>query len=146
MVRRLQLRPRQAPTGRRKPMTDDHVDLESVFTPEQRAQIQKSRKKKLNGDGADQGDAPAYSDEALALSFAAHYARDLRYVAKWTSWLSWAETHWRPDDILHAFDLARRIAREAAATCKHVKERKMIASAKTVAAVERLAKADERLA
>src|SRR5262245_32953032 len=32
-------------------------------------------------------DAPAFSDEALALHFADQYAKDLRYVAAWGRWL-----------------------------------------------------------
>src|SRR4029077_2765241 len=93
------------------------------------------------------GAAPAFSDEALALSFAQRHGRDLRYVAKWGQWLSWAETHWQPDDTLHAFDLVRRVIREAATACnKSKKIAAAIASAKTVAAVERLSKSDRRLA
>jgi putative DNA primase/helicase len=91
--------------------------------------------------------APAFSDEALALRFADLHGPHLRYVAKWGQWLSWAETHWRPDDTLHAFDLARRVIREAATACnKSKKIAAAIASAKTVAAVERLSKSDRRLA
>ena len=91
--------------------------------------------------------APAFSDEALALRFAELHGHDLRYVAKWGQWLSWAETHWRPDDTLHAFDLARRVIREAATACnKSKKLAAAIASAKTVAAVERLSKSDRCLA
>ena len=48
------------------------------------------------------------------------------------------------DDTLHAFDRARAICREVALECD--KPASVIASAKTVAAVERLAKADRRLA
>jgi putative DNA primase/helicase len=90
--------------------------------------------------------APAFSDESLALLFAARHAGDLRYVAEWGKWLSWTGTHWRFDDTLHAFNLARQIAREAAATCNKPGEAKMIASSKTAYAIERLAKADRRLA
>jgi putative DNA primase/helicase len=90
--------------------------------------------------------APAFSDEALALLFAERHVGDLRFVAKWNTWLSWTGTQWRFDDTLHAFDLARQVIREAAATCNKTKTAAMIASAKTVAAVERLAKADRRLA
>jgi putative DNA primase/helicase len=89
---------------------------------------------------------PAFSDEALALRFAERHANDLRYVAAWGRWLSWTGTHWGFDDTLHAFDRARAICREAAATCNRPKEATAIAGAKTVAAVERLAKADRRLA
>jgi putative DNA primase/helicase len=74
----------------------------------------------------------------------------MRYVAAWSRWLRWMGVYWRSDDTLHAFDLARKIAREAAATCgagnQKRKQAALIASAKTVAAVERLAKSDRRIA
>src|SRR5262249_10936170 len=47
---------------------------------------------------------------------------------------------------LHAFDRARAICREVALECDSPKAAAAVASAKTVAAVERLAKADRRLA
>ncbi len=90
--------------------------------------------------------APNLSDEALALRFAKRHAGDLRFVAAWGKWLSWTGMHWRFDDTLHAYDLARQIVREAAAECDRQKEARMIASAKTVAAVERLSKSDRLLA
>jgi len=89
---------------------------------------------------------PAFSDEALALRFAERHADDLRYVAAWSNWISWTGVRWQPDDTLAAFDKARRICREAAAECNKPKIAVAIASAKTVAAVERLAKSDRRLA
>jgi putative DNA primase/helicase len=61
-------------------------------------------------------------------------------------WLRWDGTRWRFDDTLAAFDLARRACREVAATCNKPNAAAALASAKTVAAVERLAKADRRLA
>ncbi len=63
---------------------------------------------------ADVARPPAFSDEALALRFAEHHAGDLRFVAAWNKWLIWTGTHWRFDDTLHAFDLARHVCREAA--------------------------------
>jgi putative DNA primase/helicase len=89
---------------------------------------------------------PAFSDEAIALRFAERHQNDLRYVAAWGKWLSWTGTHWRFDDTLLGFDLARRICREAAAECNKPNHAKTIASAKTVAAVERLTRADRRIA
>ncbi len=88
---------------------------------------------------------PAFSDEALALRFAERHAEDLRFVAAWGKWLAWDGARWRFDDTLNAFDLARHVCREAAAECK-TNARKAIASAKTVAAVVTLARADRRLA
>lgn len=89
---------------------------------------------------------PTHSDEALALRFAERHANDLRYVAAWGRWLRWDGTRWRFDDTLHAFDLARRICREAANEADKPSVATSLASAKTVAAVERLAKTDRRLA
>lgn len=87
-----------------------------------------------------------FSDEALALDFAHYHRDDLRYVAIWGKWLLWSGTQWRADDTLMAFDLVRHVCRDAAARCKTERLSTTIASAKTVAAVERLAKADRRLA
>ena len=89
---------------------------------------------------------PEFSDEALALRFAERHAFDLRFVAAWGKWLSWAGDHWGFDDTLHAFDLARHTCREVAAGCNKATIASAIASSKTVAAVERLAKSDRRLA
>jgi putative DNA primase/helicase len=89
---------------------------------------------------------PAFSDEALALSYAEQHDRQLRYVAAWGRWQLWNDIRWRSDDTLHAFDMVRRICREAAQSCNKPKVSTSIASAKTVAAVERLARSDRRLA
>jgi putative DNA primase/helicase len=91
--------------------------------------------------------APAFSDDALALRFADRHSGDLRFVAAWGKWLSWDGACWRQDDTLHAFERARIICREASAECNGSDTAKSaIASAKTVAAVERLARADRRIA
>ena len=89
---------------------------------------------------------PAYSDEALALRFAELHADDLRYVAAWGRWLSWDGTRWQFDDTLSAYDLVRKTCRGAAAECNKPKLASVLASAKTVAAIERLARSDRRLA
>src|SRR4029079_635288 len=68
----------------------------------------------------------------------------LRYVALWGRWLSYDGTRWAFDDTLHVFDRARTICREIATALD--KPAAAIASAKTVAAVEKLARADRRLA
>lgn len=78
---------------------------------------------------------PSGGEDAIALRFAERHANDLRYVAAWGRWLEWDGGCWRFDNTLRAFDLARRICREAGEP-----------DAKTVAAVERLAKADRRMA
>jgi putative DNA primase/helicase len=89
---------------------------------------------------------PHFSDEALALRFAERHADVLRYVAAWGKWLTWNGQHWCFDDTLHVFDRVRQICREAASEANEPRIQMAIASAKTVAAVERLARTDRRLA
>src|SRR5687768_479002 len=89
---------------------------------------------------------PTYADEALALRFAEQHQADLRFVAAWGKWLTWDGRRWRPDETLAAFDFARHICRQAAAECNKDKIAVQLASAKTVAAIQSLARADRRLA
>lgn len=89
--------------------------------------------------------APQYSDEALALKFAERHAGDMRYVASWGHWLHFDGKHWRPDETLTGTRFARDVCRSAAAECGgHVAHK--LASSGTIHAVERLARADSRLA
>jgi putative DNA primase/helicase len=92
----------------------------------------------------DNGDIPPAAEDSIALLFAERYSLALRHVAAWGWWLSYDGTRWTRDDTLHAFDRARVICREIATDCE--RSASAVASAKTVAAVERLAKADRRLA
>jgi putative DNA primase/helicase len=89
--------------------------------------------------------APEHSDDALALLFAERHANDLRFVAFRARWMFWDVWRWSIDGTLRAFDCARRICREQAQGAKR-RIASALASAKTVAAVERLAKADRRIA
>jgi putative DNA primase/helicase len=89
---------------------------------------------------------PEFADESLALRFAARHADNLRFVDGWSKWFQWDGTRWKVDSTLHAFDRARAECREASAECGSPKIAVSVASAKTVAAVERLARADRRLA
>lgn len=85
---------------------------------------------------------PDTSEDALAIEFTKRHARELRYVAKWGAWLIWEGKRWKFEDTLKAFDMARLVARGAAKTCTDPREKSGIASAKTVAAIERLAHSD----
>ena len=95
---------------------------------------------------------PEYSDESLALRFALTHEETLRYIAVWGRWYEWSGVVWAPDDTLAAFDLIRRECRAAAAelttrnsdTAK--RQAAKVASAPTVAAIQRLARSDRRLA
>jgi putative DNA primase/helicase len=88
--------------------------------------------------------SPEFSDDALALEFTERHAPELHYVAKWGTWLRWDGARWEFENTLKAFDLARAVAREFANSCQDDKEKPKIASAKTVAAIEKLARADRR--
>ena len=90
---------------------------------------------------------PEFTDEALALQYTRQFRDFLRYVAGWGKWLEWVGTHWREDSTLRAFDLARGVCRRAAAEAMESASQRVAArcaAATTVAAVERLARADRQ--
>lgn len=105
---------------------------------------------RLNGEddigdgGCVKGLLPEFADEALALKFTDLYGNDLRYTASWGRWSTWDGARWKRDESLYVFDLARAVCRAAASNCEEPKIAARIASAVTVAAVERLARADRR--
>jgi putative DNA primase/helicase len=89
-----------------------------------------------------------YSDEALAGRFTARHVDDLKFVNTWGRWLVWDETRWRVEDTLMVLDHARALVREASEEilAKDGSQRLAagVASAKTVSAIERLARADRQ--
>ncbi len=87
---------------------------------------------------------PAFSDDGLALAFTEQHRGELRYVAAWGRWLRWDGTKWRFDETLTTFDRARAVCREMSAKCDKKGMRMRLAEARTVAAVERLARSDRR--
>ena len=89
---------------------------------------------------------PAFSDEALAQRFARRFADELRYVAAWKRWHAWTGVTWALDTTLDARDKARTVCRAAASETDKLNIQIRVASAKTAAAVERLAEADRRIA
>ncbi len=98
--------------------------------------------KKLSADAR----PPAFSDDALAQRFAERHGNDLRYIAAWSHWYEWDGARWAMEPTLHAFDRARAICRVAASEAEKPGNKTALTSAKTVAAVERLAKVDRRIA
>lgn len=90
-------------------------------------------------------DAPAqFADDTLALKFTGEYGADLRYTAAWSLWSVWNGSAWKADDTLSVFDLVRKVCRAESARCGNIPSAAKIASAQTVYAVERLARADRR--
>lgn len=94
----------------------------------------------------DADDLPAEAEEALATTFASRHARDLRYVEAWGRWYVWDGARWREDKTRYVVSLIRTVCRTAAAAEKVRKVAVAICRASTVSGVERLAKADRRLA
>ncbi len=89
---------------------------------------------------------PWLSDDALAQKFAERHGKDLRYIAAWSRWYEWTGARWAIEPTRHAFDRARAICRVVASEAEKPGIKTALASAKTVAAVERLAKVDRRIA
>ena len=89
---------------------------------------------------------PPLSDDALAQRFAERYSKNLCYIADWSHWYEWNGARWAREPTHHAFDRARAICRVAASEVDKSSTKTRLASAKTVAAVERLAKVDRRIA
>ena len=89
---------------------------------------------------------PEFSDEALAQRFVERHGDGLRYIATWRYWYAWTGAQWKQDTTLDAFDRARAICRAASSDADKDHTKTALASAKTVTAVERLAKVDRRIA
>lgn len=87
---------------------------------------------------------PEFADDELALRFSTKYAQALRYVASWGCWMSWDGAIWRRDDTLRVYDLVRATCRQASAEAKAPSLQTKLASGRTVAAVEHLARSDRR--
>ena len=87
---------------------------------------------------------PELSDDAIAAAFSSRHAGDLRYLAPWGRWYRWTGKHWQEDRTVAVFDLMRTVCREPAGRARGIKLGRQIASAKTVAAAERIARSDPR--
>lgn len=83
---------------------------------------------------------PDLSEDALASQFTERYRDELLYVNLWGRWLRWDGGRWQPENTLAAYDLARDLARESGQALPHAG--KAIRSAKTIAAIVSLARAD----
>ena len=89
---------------------------------------------------------PPFSEDAIASAFAANFHWEFRYVAAFGHWMFYDGTRWVKENTLAAFDIARVLCREFAEMAENQREARMLTSAATVAAVERMARADRALA
>src|SRR3974377_2226228 len=87
-------------------------------------------------------DPDPFTEDALASRFSEQHEHDLRYIAAKNCWLKWDGGRWYEENTFLAFDLARKSCRDAAQDFGNGKPPSYVYSAKTIAAVERMAKAD----
>jgi putative DNA primase/helicase len=102
-------------------------------------------------DTAEPFDAPqitsiAFSEDQVALDFAARYAGNLHYVPRFNRWYSWNSAAWREDGILKVYDLGRAVCREIAIAAKNKRIKAALTAARTVNAIVGLSRSDQRIA
>jgi putative DNA primase/helicase len=86
------------------------------------------------------------TEDGTALAFADVHKDKLRFDNDTGNWLKWAGTHWKRDETQLAFSWARDLARDLAATIKkNAKLKYAVLKISFAAAVERGARADQRL-
>lgn len=96
--------------------------------------------------------ASLWSEDAIAQRFSTYFEDDWRHVHSWGRWYQWHAQRgvWLQDETLEHFDLARMICRSFAADVRSSEHKaaeriaQLIESARTVAAVVKLASADRR--
>jgi putative DNA primase/helicase len=88
---------------------------------------------------------PQFTEEGLALRFSEKYASTLRYVAMWGRWFEWTGSVWKQDSTLRIFHYIREICRAAALSPEATPSCAFrLNQARTVVAVEKLARSDRR--
>ena len=94
-----------------------------------------------------------YCPAALARAFGVLQRERLRHVAAWKCWMAWDGRRWCRDDTLLALDLAGEACRDAAEAARRSMRPPLAArvadrlgTAGAIAAVERVARANRRLA
>jgi putative DNA primase/helicase len=87
---------------------------------------------------------PRNTEDAWAYQFAERHVDHLRYVATWGRWQIFDGVCWRDDNTLETKEHVRHLCREIAKVSG--KKAPKLANAKTVSAVETLARGDRRLA
>ena len=83
-----------------------------------------------------------YSEDWLALALVNRHADEWRYVPRWGMWMHFRAGRWVQDERNRTLTYARKVCRAAATEG----EDKTLGKSATVAAVERLARCDERMA
>lgn len=84
------------------------------------------------------------TEDGLASAFTRRHGEDWRYCAQWSKWLVWTGQRWNEDQILFVNHLARGICRAASMKADSPRLKAKLASASTIAAVERIARAEPK--
>lgn len=96
----------------------------------------------LKDDWHEEDGLPEYAEFDLARRFTERYGAVRKYVPQWRTWIVYDGARWARDELLSTFDAVRAVCKEVALAAATEKIAAAIAAAKTVAAVERLARAD----
>ena len=84
------------------------------------------------------------TEDGLAKAFTQHHAVDWLYCAAWGKWLVWNGVRWNVDKSLYVNFLVRSICRAASLKAGTARLKIRLASASSIAAVERIARSDPR--
>lgn len=85
------------------------------------------------------------SEAGLARAFTRRNGQDWRYCAAWGKWLAWTGTRWSTDQRLYVMHLSREMCCAAALMSKAPPMSRKLASAASIAAVERIARSEPGL-
>jgi putative DNA primase/helicase len=87
---------------------------------------------------------PEFAEDAIAVIFTRESHGDFRYTAVWGRWHRWNGRFWEHDNTHLVPEFVRHVCRLVSNRCPDDKLQRKIASASTVAAVERLARSDRQ--
>ncbi len=82
------------------------------------------------------------TEDGISSAFTRRYDKDWRYVAPWGKWLVWTGQRWNEDKVLFVNHLTRSMCRTASNKAENPRTKAKLASAATMAAVERLARSE----
>ena len=82
------------------------------------------------------------TEDGLSSAFTRRYGQDWRYCAQWSKWFVWTGQRWNEDQVLFVNHLARGVCRAASMKADSPRLKAKLASASTIAAVERITRAD----
>lgn len=85
------------------------------------------------------------SEDALAAEFVRREGTSFRYTSAWGAWSIWTGQVWQKDDSRKVTDVIRHVCRDVAVR-RNSSEARKLSSARTIAAVEKIATSDRAIA